>query len=153
MLMGPEWGLVEDLQGLLGDKAVPLGHWDIVLEIGKNEVDVGAQRRMRKSRKAKWDRPKRKIDDGLVRFNPNELARSNASHPIIKLMEEAQAAWVEKNSRQSKTLKAAVEEYERRHGRAPPKGFEKWWKYVKWVLPFRVHPLLPLVRRKSSLPD
>jgi hypothetical protein len=35
------------------------------------------------------------------------------------------------DGRQSKTLPQAVVEYKRRYGRAPPKGFEQWWKYAR----------------------
>jgi hypothetical protein len=33
--------------------------------------------------------------------------------------------------RQSKTLPQAVSEYKRRYGRAPPIGFEQWWKFAR----------------------
>ena len=62
---------------------------------------------------------------GLLVVNP-----SSQIHPVAQLMEEAAKEWDAKVARQSKTLKEAVEEYGRRNGRAPPKGFDKWWKYV-----------------------
>lgn len=34
-------------------------------------------------------------------------------------------------SRQSTTLEAAVQEYKRRYKRAPPAGFDKWWKFAE----------------------
>jgi hypothetical protein len=33
-------------------------------------------------------------------------------------------------SKQSRSLKAAVKEYKKRYHRDPPKGFDKWWKFV-----------------------
>ncbi|KAJ3981409.1 hypothetical protein F5890DRAFT_1575133 [Lentinula detonsa] len=36
-----------------------------------------------------------------------------------------------KLSRQSKTLAAAVAEYQRRYAMPPPKGFEKWWEFTQ----------------------
>lgn len=47
-------------------------------------------------------------------------------HPIISLMRDAERLWNDKVARRSKTLEEAVAEYERRHGRAPPKGFDRW---------------------------
>jgi len=51
-------------------------------------------------------------------------------HPIPKLMEEAEEKFRKKLSSQSKTLKEAVAEYRRRYRRAPPKGFDEWWKFA-----------------------
>lgn len=54
-----------------------------------------------------------------------------APHPIRQLITRAQNEWEAKQKRQSGSLKAAVKEYKRRHGgRNPPKGFDKWWKFV-----------------------
>jgi hypothetical protein len=47
-------------------------------------------------------------------------------HPIYELIADAEKKWKEKVNRQSQTLEAAVEEYQRRYKRAPPKGFELW---------------------------
>lgn len=52
-------------------------------------------------------------------------------HPIPKLMEEAEEKYRKKLGSQSQTLKAAVMEYRRRYGRAPPKGFDEWWKFAQ----------------------
>ncbi|KAF9484283.1 hypothetical protein BDN70DRAFT_903771 [Pholiota conissans] len=46
-------------------------------------------------------------------------------------MEEAEERYRKKLSGQSKTLKAAVAEYRRRYGRAPPKGFDDWWEFTQ----------------------
>lgn len=43
-------------------------------------------------------------------------------HPIHLLMDRARRDWDKKLARQSKTLREAVEEYEHRYGRRPPKG-------------------------------
>jgi len=52
-------------------------------------------------------------------------------HPIPRLMEEAEEKYRKKLGGQSKTLKAAVAEYRRRYRRAPPKGFDDWWKFAQ----------------------
>ncbi|KAG6828633.1 hypothetical protein H0H92_007225 [Tricholoma furcatifolium] len=64
-------------------------------------------------------------DDGLLEVNPD------GGHPIFELIELANARWKSKLSRASKTLEEAAQEYERRYKRRPPKGFDKWWQYVK----------------------
>jgi hypothetical protein len=51
-------------------------------------------------------------------------------HPISQLMDDAARQWAEKVARQSKTLEEAIAEYKRRNHRPPPKGFDKWWKFV-----------------------
>ncbi|WWC93159.1 uncharacterized protein L201_008127 [Kwoniella dendrophila CBS 6074] len=66
-----------------------------------------------------------KTVNGILKVNPD-----SAVHPIKLLVEEAQRTWNDKITRQSKTLRAAVDEYIRRYGQNPPKGFEKWWAYV-----------------------
>lgn len=52
-------------------------------------------------------------------------------HPIPKLMADAEAAFRDKLSRQSRTLEDAVTEYQRRYGRNPPRGFDDWWKFAQ----------------------
>lgn len=52
-------------------------------------------------------------------------------HPIPKLMADARRAFDDKVKRQSKTLVQAVEEYERRYGRRPPKGFDQWFEFAQ----------------------
>ncbi|KAF8517363.1 hypothetical protein BU17DRAFT_91802 [Hysterangium stoloniferum] len=64
--------------------------------------------------------------DGIVEVNPD------GRHPIYELIETAEAQWKRKLARQSKTLNEAVEEYKRRYGRPPPKGFDAWWHYVEF---------------------
>lgn len=52
-------------------------------------------------------------------------------HPITQLMADAEAAYRQKVARQSKTLRDAVAEYRKRYGRAPPKGFDRWWTFAQ----------------------
>jgi hypothetical protein len=58
-------------------------------------------------------------------------ARRDDEHPITHLMEAAEAEYRQKLERQSTTLPAAVAEYRRRYGRAPPRGFDRWWEFAK----------------------
>jgi hypothetical protein len=46
-------------------------------------------------------------------------------------MEEAEEKYRKKLGSQSQTLKSAVAEYRRRYRRAPPKGFDDWWKFAQ----------------------
>ncbi|GAA5868209.1 hypothetical protein JCM3774_000601 [Rhodotorula dairenensis] len=55
----------------------------------------------------------------------------NQPHPIHYLIREGKKAWKAKVARQSKTLKEAVAEYERRYWRRPPKGFDRWFEFAK----------------------
>ncbi|KAK1221141.1 hypothetical protein PQX77_016059, partial [Marasmius sp. AFHP31] len=65
---------------------------------------------------------------GLLEVNLN----ATLEHPIHILIERSRLLWEQKVAKQSKSLKEAVIEYQRRHsGRAPPLGFEKWWRYAK----------------------
>ena len=45
-------------------------------------------------------------------------------------MSEARQEFDAKISRQSKTLSAAVAEYQRRYNRLPPKGFDEWYEFA-----------------------
>ncbi|GFZ52429.1 hypothetical protein JCM24511_10202 [Saitozyma sp. JCM 24511] len=92
-------------------------------------------------------------------------------HPVYQLIRDARQAWDDKLDRQSRSLLEAVKEYRRRYGRAPPKGFDRWWKYVvennvtlpdeydqidRDLLPFRSlswRDLNRRVDRASRLPD
>ncbi|KAG6896164.1 hypothetical protein C0992_009913 [Termitomyces sp. T32_za158] len=64
-------------------------------------------------------------DDGLLEVNPD------GGHPILELIELANARWKSKLTRASKTLDDAVREYVKRYKRRPPKGFDKWFEYVE----------------------
>lgn len=59
-------------------------------------------------------------ENGLLKVNPA------GQHPIFDLVEYAEHAWRNKTEKASKTLKQAVNEYRRRYGRAPPRGFDRW---------------------------
>lgn len=56
--------------------------------------------------------------------------RPDAPHPIPILLGLGEKRWEELLSRQSRTLEEAVQEYTRRYGRQPPKGFDVWWEYA-----------------------
>ncbi|EIN13346.1 hypothetical protein PUNSTDRAFT_59402 [Punctularia strigosozonata HHB-11173 SS5] len=65
------------------------------------------------------------LKNGVVLANPA------GRHPIYELIENAEREWEGMLHRQSKSLDEAVAEYERRYGRRPPKGFDRWWDYVE----------------------
>ncbi|KAF8960655.1 glycosyl transferase family 90-domain-containing protein [Flammula alnicola] len=69
---------------------------------------------------------------GKHRFRPDGLLEVNeeGAHPIYELISRAEQQWEEKLQRASTTLDEAVTEYRRRYNRAPPKGFDLWWKYA-----------------------
>lgn len=52
-------------------------------------------------------------------------------HPILDLLEGAEKRWNDMVRRQSRTLPDAVKEYQKRYGRLPPKGFDKWFEFAK----------------------
>lgn len=62
---------------------------------------------------------------------PAAVKQYEAVHPITQLMADAETAYRQKLARQSKTLKEVVAEYRKRYGRAPPKGFDKWWAFAQ----------------------
>jgi hypothetical protein len=65
------------------------------------------------------------VDRGLLKVD----MRSKV-HPIYQLIRDAREAWDTKLAKQSRSLQEAVETYRRRYSRPPPKGFDRWWKYV-----------------------
>lgn len=67
----------------------------------------------------------------ILPFAEEEKESVIQEHPIPQLMEEAEEKYRKKLGSQSKTLKAAVAEYRRRYRRAPPKGFDDWWKFAQ----------------------
>lgn len=72
--------------------------------------------------------PRHQIVNGLLSVN---LTLPVSAHPIKQLIKDAKVKWDAKNAKQSKTLKQAVTEYKRRNGGMnPPKGFDKWWRFV-----------------------
>lgn len=60
------------------------------------------------------------LENGLLQVNPK------GQHPIYELLAKGKEVWEGKLNRASTTLGQAVDEYRRRYGRAPPKGFDKW---------------------------
>lgn len=66
-----------------------------------------------------------RLPSGLLVVDPK------GRHPIYDLIAASHASWDAKRARASKTLKQASKEYRRRYGRRPPKGFDRWWAYVK----------------------
>lgn len=59
------------------------------------------------------------------------LIKKGRPHPIPYLMKRAKKRWVQLQERQSKTFPEAVKEYHRRYGRAPPKGFDRWYAFAR----------------------
>jgi hypothetical protein len=60
-----------------------------------------------------------------------DLSAPISAHPIYQLIRTARQEWDDKVRRQSKTLGEAVTEYKRRNGGMnPPRGFDRWWKFV-----------------------
>ncbi|GAA5825171.1 hypothetical protein JCM3770_006903 [Rhodotorula araucariae] len=59
------------------------------------------------------------------------LLEEGKPHPIPALMKRAKQQWAQLKARQSRTFAGAVSEYKRRHGRNPPKGFDKWYAFAK----------------------
>jgi len=66
----------------------------------------------------------------LKNQNAGSTAQSLA-HPIPVLMSSGQTKWNSMLKKQSQTLSAAVKEYKRRYGMAPPDGFDLWFEYAK----------------------
>lgn len=61
---------------------------------------------------------------------PN-LPISTQSHPIARLISQAESSFKTMQTRQSTSLKDAVAEYRRRYRAPPPPSFDKWYKYAK----------------------
>lgn len=57
--------------------------------------------------------------------------RPPIQHPIPGLMAKAQRNFAAKVARQSKTLDAAIAEYEKRYKRRPPIGFDEWFQFAQ----------------------
>lgn len=56
------------------------------------------------------------------------VGRPRFVHPIDSFLADAQQQWAAKVGSQSKTLKQAANEYTRRYGRPPFKGFGDWYE-------------------------
>jgi hypothetical protein len=88
---------------------------------GEEEAVIIPRRKRPKHRTQAKRMPEHEfLDNGLLRVNPA------GQHPIFDLVEYSQLAWRNKTEKASKTLKEAVDEYRRRYGRAPPRGFDRW---------------------------
>ena len=57
--------------------------------------------------------------------------RPAIQHPIPSLMANARRQYAQKVARQSKTLEAAVAEYEKRYNKRPPAGFDEWFQFAQ----------------------
>lgn len=64
--------------------------------------------------------------DTYKHATPSPEYEAYAQHPIVSLMAQARRNWAEKVGRQSRNYDEAVEEYRRRYGREPPRGFRAW---------------------------
>lgn len=72
--------------------------------------------------------PSHKVKDGFLRVDMDARV-----HPIMQLVRDARRKWDAKTAKQSRTLRDAVDEYQSRYMQHPPKGFDKWWRYVVYV--------------------
>lgn len=66
---------------------------------------------------------------GVVGIKPSPGGGQQA-HPILGLLYDGQKRWDKLLSSQSKTFEQAVNTYEERWGRPPPKGFDDWWSFA-----------------------
>lgn len=62
-------------------------------------------------------------------FEPLQLPKSGG-HPINYLVQTSARHFEEVQSRQSTSLKSAVESYKRRYGISPPPNFDKWYDFA-----------------------
>ena len=56
---------------------------------------------------------------------------SQDSHPIRKLMEEADNKWKEYKDSRSNTFRQVVEKYRSKYGRHPPPHFKEWYTFAR----------------------
>ena len=64
-------------------------------------------------------------------MSPWPLHANSSAHPIVRLTDQADHAFEELRSRQSRTLAEAVQEYRRRYGLHPPPQFDRWYRFAK----------------------
>lgn len=64
-------------------------------------------------------------------FNNLLSPLSEQSHPIAKLINDANDQFEKLRARQSTTLAEAVKEYRRRYGMPPPPNFDKWFEFAQ----------------------
>ncbi|KAG0648289.1 Beta-1, partial [Hyphodiscus hymeniophilus] len=61
----------------------------------------------------------------------SEPYHTGTGHPIWQLIKDAEQDFEKQLEGQSKTLKEAVVEYQRRYGIPPPPNFDKWYEFAK----------------------
>ncbi|KMU89867.1 Cap3p [Coccidioides immitis H538.4] len=71
-----------------------------------------------------------KHDEPLRPASPPSPA-DKKTHPIARLINQSKSSWDGVRSRQSKTLKEAVEEYRRRYKLSPPPNFDVWFEFAQ----------------------
>lgn len=81
------------------------------------------------------------VEDTETETTPGDAGQSQPSpvathpepdaHPIISLMNEADARWREYESGRSQTFRETVEKYRAKYGRHPPPGFREWYIYAR----------------------
>lgn len=91
---------------------------------GSSLLPVGGDETGRKSQ------PLPKAPDPLPPAGSPKTAPAG-SHPMWTLINQAEKDLEALKARQSKTLKAAVVEYRRRYGIAPPPHFDKWFAFAQ----------------------
>ncbi|KAK5095321.1 hypothetical protein LTS08_008221 [Lithohypha guttulata] len=69
--------------------------------------------------------------DGLSRFHHVRSVQTHSGHPVARLVEANQAHLTKLHSEQSRTLKDARNEYQRRYHRQPPLGFDTWFRLAR----------------------
>lgn len=63
--------------------------------------------------------------------NAPEISITTQSHPVDRLISQAENTFNDVYARQSTSLKDAVAEYRRRYKAPPPPNFDKWYRYAK----------------------
>jgi hypothetical protein len=70
------------------------------------------------------------IDDGSIIPDPPSPGPDD-SHPIGKLIYDAQHVYAELMSKESHTIEDAAQAYRKRRGRHPPPGFDRWFEFAQ----------------------
>lgn len=73
------------------------------------------------------------VSPGIVRLKGanSTSAPDNFANPILKLLRDGEAKWNHMLNSQSQTLEQAVQKYQKRWKRQPPKGFDQWWLFAR----------------------
>lgn len=77
------------------------------------------------------DIPQEPFENSFPEGYQSLLASDEKSHPIAKLIANANDEFEKIQSRQSGTLAEAVKEYRRRYRIAPPPNFDKWFHFAQ----------------------